>query len=88
MAIGLQPQMTQLINLFMAVIAHKSVMAFSLGLTLAQASLNAKQYVISILIFSLASPIGMGIGMLVADADKSLSADVANGILQGIAGKY
>jgi len=86
LAIGLQQDLGQLISLFIAVIAHKAIMAFSLGLTLAQASLSAKQYVMSIMIFSLASPFGMGIGILLADMDHSLAADVANGILQGIAG--
>ena len=62
LAIGLQQDLGQLISLFIAVIAHKAIMAFSLGLTLAQASLSAKQYVMSIMIFSLASPFGMGIG--------------------------
>lgn len=44
LAIGLQQDLGQLISLFLAVIAHKAVMAFSLGLTLAQANLSAKQY--------------------------------------------
>ena len=86
LAIGLQQDLGQLISLFIAVIAHKAIMAFSLGLTLAQATLSAKQYVMSIMVFSLASPFGMGIGILLADMDHSLAADVANGILQGIAG--
>merc|ERR1719369_1311364 len=77
MAIGLQENLTQLISLFMAVIAHKAVMAFSLGLTLAQAALSTKQYMVSILIFSLASPIGMAIGMALA-MEHSLGADIAN----------
>ena len=77
--------MDEFISLFLAVIAHNAVMAFSLGMTLAQSALTAKQYLASLLIFSLASPIGIGIGMLVVDMDQSLSADVANAILQGIA---
>ena len=85
LAIGLQKEMAEFISLFLAVIAHKAVMAFSLGMTLAQSALTAKQYLASLLIFSLASPIGIGIGMLVVDMDQSLAADVANAILQGIA---
>merc|ERR1712012_100814 len=86
LAIGLQQDLGQPISLFLAVIAHKAVMAFSLGLTLAQANLSAKQYVMSIMIFSLASPLGTGIGILLADMKQSLGADIANGVLQGIAG--
>lgn len=86
LAIGLQQDLGQLISLFLAVIAHKAIMAFSLGLTLAQATLNAKQYVLSVTIFSVASPLGMGIGILLADMEKSLGGDIANSILQGMAG--
>ncbi len=86
LAIGLQQELGQLISLFLAVIVHKAVMAFSLGLTLAQASLSVKQYLISCLIFSIASPIGMGLGIGLADMPPSLNGDIANSVLQGIAG--
>jgi hypothetical protein len=52
LAIGLQQELGQLISLFMAVIIHKAVMAFSLGLTLAQSNLNFCQFVVGNLIFS------------------------------------
>ena len=85
LAIGLQQDLGQLMSLFLAVIGHKGIMAFSLGLTLAQANLNFKQYFMAILVFSAASPLGMGIGIAVAE-HQSLAADIANGVLQGIAG--
>jgi zinc transporter 1/2/3 len=62
------------------------VMAFSLGLTLAQAKLTKKQFVMSVLVFSLASPLGMAIGIFLSDLDRSLGVDFANAILQTIAG--
>lgn len=86
LAIGLQQDLGQLISLFLAVIAHKGIMAFSLGLTLAQANLNFKQFLLSVLIFSLASPVGMGIGILLSNLEKSLGVDIANAVLQGTAG--
>jgi len=86
LAIGLQESLSQLISLFLAVIAHKGVMAFSLGLTLAQAKLTKKQFVMSVLVFSLASPLGMAIGIFLSDLDRSLGVDFANAILQTIAG--
>ena len=61
-------------------------MAFSLGLTLAQAKLTKKQFVMSVLVFSLASPLGMAIGIFLSDLDRSLGVDFANAILQTIAG--
>jgi len=86
LAIGLQQSLSQLMSLFLAVIAHKGVMAFSLGLTLAQANLTTKQFTMSVLIFSSASPAGMGIGILMSDLERTLSVDFADAILQTIAG--
>jgi zinc transporter 1/2/3 len=105
LAIGLQVLSGQLISIFSAVIIHKSIMAFSLGLTMAQSNLskwyylyyifqtlfnmppfNYRTFFISILIFSLASPIGMAMGIALTDIKKSLGRDIANGVLQGISG--
>ena len=61
-------------------------MAFSLGLTLAQANLTIKHFMMSVLIFSLASPIGMGIGIFLSGLERTISVDFANAILQTIAG--
>merc|ERR1719219_2352267 len=86
LAIGIQQSLSQLMSLFVAVIAHKGVMAFSLGLTLAQATLTKKQFFMSVMIFSLASPVGMGIGIIVSDLKRTLIVDFSNAILQTIAG--
>jgi len=86
LAIGLQDSSGQLISIFTAVILHKAVMAFSLGLNIAQSDLSAKSFLISNILFSVSSPIGVGIGIAVADLPPSLPQDICNGILQGIAG--
>jgi len=85
-AIGLQDNSAQLISIFIAVIVHKAVMAFSLGLNIAQSDLSVKSFVISNVLFSIASPVGVGIGIAVADLPSSLPQDICNGLLQGIAG--
>merc|ERR1719318_917287 len=61
-------------------------MAFSLGLNIAQSSLTLRSFVISNVIFSLSSPLGVGIGMAMGGLPPSLTTDVCNGALQGIAG--
>jgi len=86
MAIGLQESSAQLISIFIAVIVHKAVMAFSLGLNTAQSSLSTKSFVLSNVLFSLSSPLGVGLGMAVSDLPVSLPQDICNGVLQGIAG--
>ena len=83
LAIGLQGSSSQLLSLFIAVIVHKAVMAFSLGLNLAQSSLTARSFVISNVIFSLASPLGVAIGMALEGIPPSLPSDLCNGVLQG-----
>lgn len=87
LAIGLQTEAMQLIQLFLAVVVHKAVMAFSLGLNLAQShGITVKSFVASVLAFSVASPLGMGLGMVLVGMEKSLARDAANGVLQGVAG--
>ena len=51
LAIGLQLDLGALVDLFVAVIAHKAVMALSLGLNLAQARLKFLRFAISVMIF-------------------------------------
>ena len=62
-------------------------MAFSLGLNLAQShGMTVKYFILSVTIFSLASPLGMAIGIGLSDMKQSIARDVANGVLQGVAG--
>ena len=82
-AIGLQNNSGQFFSIVIAVIVHKTVMAFSLGLNIAQSSLNFKNFIVSTIIFSLASPLGVGIGILMMDLPPSLMRDSCNGVLQG-----
>ena len=87
LAIGLQQESTELFTLFLAVIAHKGIMAFSLGLNLAQsAGVTVKKFILAIIIFSTSSPLGMAIGMAMSNLNQNLTTDIANGVLQGIAG--
>lgn len=86
LSIGLQKTNDQLISIFIAVIVHKAVMAFSLGLNIAQSNLSVKSFVVSNIIFSLASPIGLGIGIAVTDLPNTLPREIASGVLQGICG--
>lgn len=79
LAIGLQEELGALLNLFIAVIAHKSVMAFSLGMTLAQSKMKFLRYVFSVMIFAVASPIGILIGMGISDMEQSLGGIIVNG---------
>merc|ERR1712240_486758 len=80
LAIGLQNNTTHLMTVFIA------VMAFSLGLNIAQSELSVKAFVWSNILFSLASPLGVAIGIALSDLPPSLPQEICNGVLQGIAG--
>ena len=82
-AIGLQDNSGQFASIVIAVIVHKVVMAFSLGLNIAQSDLNKRNFLLSTVIFSLASPVGVIIGILMMGLPPSLMRDVCNGFLQG-----
>jgi len=84
LAIGLQSSTRQLISIFMAVIVHKSIMAFSLGLNLAQNREWTSSFLLSVFVFSLASPLGVALGIGLMEQEKSLGRDIGNGVLQGI----
>lgn len=86
LAIGLQDNSSQLLSIFVAVVVHKAVMSFSLGLNIAQSDLSIKSFLISNILFSISSPVGVGIGIAIYDLPSSLPQDICNGVLQGIAG--
>ena len=85
-AIGLQDTSGQLVTIFTAVMSHKALMAFSLGLNMAQSDLSGKSFLVSSIVFSLASPLGVIIGILMSGLPPSLPSDICNGVLQCVAG--
>jgi len=86
LAIGLQTETREMLAIFMAVMMHKAVMAFSLGLNIAQSSLSVRAFVFSSITFSLSSPLGVAIGIGLSGLPPSISQQICNGVLQGIAG--
>ena len=86
LAIGLQPNKQDVLGIFVPVILHKSILAFSLGLSLVQSRMSILGAVKSNFIFSFSCPLGIGIGIAVIDlAPDSLTSALVNGILQGFA---
>jgi zinc transporter 1/2/3 len=84
LAIGLQTAIGELFSVFIAVIMHKAILAFSLGMTVAQTNLRKRFMYLSIFIFSISSPIGVAIGIGMLDIEQSIGRDIANGVLQVI----
>ncbi|XP_071449773.1 zinc transporter ZIP1-like [Hetaerina americana] len=84
LAIGLQPNVDALLQIFVAVALHKLVIAFSLGLNLVQSELEVSSIVKSNLLFCLTTPIGLAIGMGVEEFGHSMYSSAINGVLQGL----
>ena len=82
-AIGVQGNGHKLLSIFVAVMVHKALMAFSLGLNMAQSGLSKRSFVTSNLVFTLASPLGVAIGIAMSGLPPSLASDCWNGVLQG-----
>ncbi|GBN60405.1 Zinc transporter ZIP1 [Araneus ventricosus] len=85
LAIGLQTTAQSDFRILIAVLIHKCIIAFTLGISLTNSSLQ-KSHVITVnLCFSLASPVGIILGILVIDLVQGLPMVITSGILQGLA---
>ena len=85
LAVGLQPNTHQVLQIFIALVLHKCILAFSLGLNLVQSKLSISAIIKSNLTFCVMSPLGIGIGIAITDFTDSLASSLVSGILQGLA---
>ena len=85
-AIGLQDGVQNAVTIFVAVLFHKCLMAFSMGTNLVHADQAGKKVVAAACIFAFASPIGIAIGLIIKSSggDDSVTT-LINSILQAIA---
>ncbi|XP_052101288.1 zinc transporter ZIP1-like [Mytilus californianus] len=84
-AVGLQKQTTDVVEVFIGLSIHKVILAFSLGMTLTQSKLSFWAQIRSLLTFALASPIGIVIGLLIVEYGQGTTSSLVEGILQGLA---
>lgn len=86
LAIGLQTDMSSVVQILVAVLLHKAVIAFSMGLNLLQSELALIAVIILDFLFSVTSPVGVLIGMYVDyKISNSVVVPILSGVLQGIA---
>ncbi|XP_029646596.1 zinc transporter ZIP1-like [Octopus sinensis] len=85
LAIGLARKETNILTITSAIILHKCTLSLSLGINLSHSKLHYGSIIRSLLFFSLAAPIGIGIGILIIDLWDSLTSSLIQGLLQGIA---
>jgi len=86
LAIGLGSTVAGVTQLFVALSLHKLIIAGSLGLNLATSQLHIWIKIVVSLIFAIASPVGIGIGMLIILQEKGHDTYyLVGGILEGVA---
>ncbi|XP_064115570.1 zinc transporter ZIP1-like [Macrobrachium nipponense] len=85
LAVGLQETIDDVVALFLVVIFHKGIIAFSLGLNMVQSKLSMSQMLLGIMFFCVTAPLGVGIGMGIMELQASFTTAAISGILQGIA---
>ena len=85
MALGLQASGKDVWTLFGALAMHKSIIAFTLGLQFAENVAQLSRVLLFIVVFSLMSPVGIVVGIVVSEASTGYGTDLANAVLQGIA---
>lgn len=83
-AIGLQSAQSEVLQIAIAILIHKSIIAVSLSLLLIQSNVKIKWFVLSIVMFALMSPIGIGIGIGVMETQANGSSFV-QAVLEGLA---
>lgn len=83
-AIGLQSAQTEVLQIAIAILIHKSIIAVSLSLLLMQSNVKIKWFVLSIVMFALMSPIGISIGIGVMQTQASGSS-LVQAVLEGLA---
>lgn len=85
LAVGLQHKTEEVVSIFAALLVHKSILSFCLGMNLVQSRLSYAGVVRSILFFALTAPVGIGIGIGIMDLWSSTTSLLVQGILTGIA---
>lgn len=85
LAVGLQGKEEQVVAIFSALLIHKSILSFCLGMNLIQSNLSRGGVIRAIFFFSLTSPIGIGVGIGITDLWDSKYSLLVQGILTGVA---
>ncbi|XP_006883162.1 PREDICTED: zinc transporter ZIP2 [Elephantulus edwardii] len=85
LAVGLQPTVAATLQLCLAVLAHKGLVVFGVGLRLVQRGTGPRWAILSILGFALMSPLGVALGLAVAGGDPEGGQGLTQAVLEGVA---
>ncbi|CAK6432569.1 unnamed protein product [Pipistrellus nathusii] len=85
LAVGLQTTVANTVQLWLAVLAHKGPVVFGVGLRLVQIGTALRWAVFCIFLFSLMSPLGIALGLVVPGTDSEVGGGLAQAVLEGVA---
>ncbi|XP_065179465.1 zinc transporter ZIP1-like [Sycon ciliatum] len=86
LALGLQSDTDGVIEIFIAILLHKCVLAFALGIRMVKLKATTRRILLAALLFAGMSPIGGAIGIAVeANATNEVDRQLVTACLQGIA---
>ncbi|XP_061113731.1 zinc transporter ZIP1-like [Conger conger] len=85
LAVGLQDDSQKVLEICLALLLHKSIIAFSLSLKLTQGRLKRAAVTGCILLFSLMSPLGIGLGIVLTETESTPQHHLARYTLEGLA---
>lgn len=86
LALGLESSAQQVLTLLIAVLIHKAIISFTVGIRFAETMNSTRRTVIALLVLSIMAPVGVAIGTLVTEiGQQSMATDVASAVLQGLA---
>ncbi|XP_007536911.1 zinc transporter ZIP2 isoform X1 [Erinaceus europaeus] len=85
LAVGLQPTVVATVQLCLAVLAHKGLVVFGVGMRLMQLGTRSRWAVLSILSLALMSPLGLTLGIAVVQGNAEGGRGLAHAILEGVA---
>ncbi|XP_041918556.1 zinc transporter ZIP1 [Alosa sapidissima] len=84
LAIGLQTTKSQVMEICIAILIHKSIIVFSLSVKLVQSAVPPLWVAAYVLVFALMSPMGIAVGIGVMEAQLASSA-LIQAVLEGLA---
>ena len=85
LALGLEDNERDVLQLLYALVAHKSVLAFSLGSSLVMSGMTTFRVVKSCILFSFMCPTGISIGIAIMESASTYSSHLVAGLFQGLA---
>ncbi|XP_067395390.1 zinc transporter ZIP1 [Emydura macquarii macquarii] len=84
LAVGLQQASAKVLEICLALLIHKCIIAFSLSLKLLQGRLRPRAVLGCLLLFALMSPLGIGLGVALTEPSGALH-QLARSVLEGLA---